>query len=180
MLGVCRKLEVFVGQEWQRCLSEVRWRKQDQRWLLWGRWSSCSACWSHLQLRGDRAVLDKTSAVHHWAGSCASSELFYSHWAQTDSSSYCFNAVQIVFVSQSGLEILTTVTSARSLGVHAASKMSRPLGNSKLNVWQSVLIRLLNIYSFVRMWKILCFCLTYLVLFMLWLFLFFLVVWYMP
>jgi len=37
VLGVCRKLEGFVGQEWQRCLSEVRWRKLGQRWLPWGR-----------------------------------------------------------------------------------------------------------------------------------------------
>lgn len=44
------------------------------------------------------------------------------------------------------------VTSARAeICVLAATKMSRPLGNMKCNVWWSVLIKLLNV-SLVSGW----------------------------
>lgn len=69
---------------------------------------------------------------------------------------------------ETGVYVLTVVTSARAeICVLAATKMSRPLGNTKRNVWWSVLIKLLNVSSCVRMGKILCFCLTRVVISML-------------
>lgn len=83
----------------QRWLSEGSWRNRPMSGDCHG--TDAGQLLSVLSAVGARQCLQK-SLQHPLAGSCAASEYLCSHWAWTDSSSYYFNAVQIVFVFQSG------------------------------------------------------------------------------
>lgn len=98
--GICRRY--FRWSEVAKCVAEVTFWRQVERYRSVS--SECkSAPVSALTCRCKdvRQRLEK-SLQHHLAASPAASEYFCSQWAWTDSSSYFFNAVQIVFVFQSG------------------------------------------------------------------------------